>query len=157
MQQKLALYVGLACLSLLSAGAQEREATPAVVNPVLRSPLRPTLSLDGAWEFVTDPAGVGEEQQCFKPDHGLPDKISITVPGCWEAQGVGGLGNSTSVAPERSIRPLRGSYVGTAWYRKETTVPKEWAGKELWLKIGGVDAQGWFWVNGTYQIGRAHV
>jgi hypothetical protein len=150
MQQKLALYLGLACLSLLSAGAQEREATPAVVNPVLRSPLRPILSLDGPWEFVTDPAGVGEEQQWFKPDHGLPDKIAITVPGCWEAQGVGGPGNSTSVAPERSIRPLREAYVGTAWYRKETTVPKGWISKELWVKIGGVDAQGWFWVNGTY-------
>ena len=150
MQLKLAWYVGVACLSLLSAGAQEREATPAVVNPVLRSPLRPALSLDGPWGFVTDPAGVGEEQQWFNPDHGLPNKISITVPGCWEAQGVGGPGNSTSVAPERSIRPLRGSYVGTAWYRKEITVPQEWAGKELWLKIGGVDAQGWFWVNGNY-------
>lgn len=150
MQQKPALYVVLACLSLLTAGAQQREATPAVVNPVLRSSLRPAVSLDGPWEFATDPAGVGEEQQWFKPGHGLPNKTSITVPGCWEAQGVGGPGNSTSVAPERSIRPLRGSYVGTAWYRKETTVPNEWAGQELWLKIGGVHAQGWFWVNGTY-------
>ena len=24
------------------------------------------------------------------------------------------------------------------------------AGKQVWLKIGGVHAQGWFWVNGTY-------
>jgi hypothetical protein len=150
MQQKPALYVVLACLSLLTAGAQQREATPAVVNPVLRSLLRPAVSLDGPWEFATDPGGLGEAQQWFKPEHGLPNKTSITLPGSWEAQGVGGPGNSTSVAPERSIRPLRGSYVGTAWYRKEITVPKDWAGKELWLKIGGVHAQGWFWINGTY-------
>ena len=137
-------------MGLLTAWAQKREATPAVVNPVLRSPLRQTLSLDGTWDFATDPSGVGEAQQWFKPDHSLPHRITIKVPGCWEAQGVGGPGNSTTVTPERSIRPLRGSYVGTAWYRKEVTVPKRWAGKQLWLKIGGVDPQGWFWVNGTY-------
>ncbi len=33
---------------------QERPATPAVVNPVLRSTLRPTLSLDGDWDFTTE-------------------------------------------------------------------------------------------------------
>jgi hypothetical protein len=90
--------------------------------------LRQTLSLDGTCDFATDPSGVGEAQQWFKPDHSLPHRITIKVPGCWEAQGMGGPGNSTTVTPERSIRPLRGSYVGTAWYRKEVMVPKSWAG-----------------------------
>jgi beta-galactosidase len=150
MRLQLSVCVSLACLGLLSAGAQEREATPAVVNPALRSPLRQTLSLDGTWEYAVDPTGVGEEQKWFEPETALPNKTSLQVPGCWEAQGVGGPGNSTSVTPERSIRPLRGSYVGTGWYRKELTVPTSWAGKKVWLKIGGVHAQGWFWVNGTY-------
>jgi len=30
------------------------------------------------------------------------------------------------------------------------TAPSDWAGKQVWLKIGGVNAQGWFWVNGVY-------
>jgi beta-galactosidase len=150
MQQRLAVWFAVACVALLSAGAPQREATPALVNPALRSPLRQTLSLDGTWDFATDPAGVGEAQKWFNSNTPLPNKLPIAVPGCWEAQGVGGPGNSTTVTPERSIRPLRGSYVGTAWYRKELTLPKSWAGKQVWLKIGGVHAQGWFWVNGTY-------
>ncbi len=135
---------------LVPAWGQEREATPAVVNPVLRSPLRQTLSLDGIWDFAMDPSGQGEAQRWFSPEILLPNSIPIRVPGCWEAQGVGVTGNSTSVAPERSIRRLRGSYTGTAWYRKEFTLPREWAGKQVWLKLGGVHAEGWFWVTGRY-------
>ena len=116
----------------------------------MHSELRQTLSLDGEWDFATDPAGVGEKEEWFRPEKALPSKITLHVPGCWEAQGVGGPGNSNPTTPERSIRPLRGSYNGTGWYRKELTVPKDWAGKQVWLKIGGVHAQGWFWVNGTY-------
>jgi hypothetical protein len=138
------------CLGLTISQAQEREATPAVVNPALRSAIRQSLSLDGTWDFATDPSGVGEEQKWFSPGVELPNRISLQVPGCWEAQGVGGPGNSTTVTPERSIRPLRGSYVGTGWYRKELALPAAWAGQQVWLKIGGVHAQGWFWVNGTY-------
>ena len=147
---KAALLLPLMCLGLAISQAQEREATPAVVNPALRSALRLTLSLDGTWDFATDPSGVGEEQKWFSPEVSLPKAISLQVPGCWEAQGVGGPDNSNTVTPERSIRPLRGSYVGTGWYRKELALPGAWAGQQVWLKIGGVHAQGWFWVNGTY-------
>jgi len=127
-----------------------RDATPAVVNPAIHSPLRQTISLDGAWDFSTDPKQEGDQQKWFAPGVSLPDKIPIQVPGCWEAQAVGGPGNSVSVTPEQQTRPLRGSYVGAAWYRKELTLPADFAGKELWLKVGGVHAQGWFWVNGAF-------
>jgi len=135
---------------VLGCWGQEREASPAVVNPVLRSSLRQTLSLDGEWDFVTDPSGTGEQEKWFSPGAVWSNQIKLQVPGCWEAQGVGGPGNSTPATPERSVRPLRGSYSGTAWYRKQLTVPESWAGRQVWLKIGGVHAQGWFWVNGTY-------
>jgi hypothetical protein len=39
-------------------------------------------------------------------------------------------------------------YQGDAWYRKTVTIPEDWRGKRVWLKIGGVRSQGWFWVNG---------
>ncbi len=147
---RVAAIVWLVCLGESGAWALDRQATPAVVNPAVRSELRQTLSLDGDWDFATDPSGVGERDNWFSAETPVPGKITLRVPGCWEAQGVGGPGDSSTVTPERSIRPLRGSYVGTAWYRKEITLPKEWAGKQVWLKIGGVHAQGWFWVNGTY-------
>jgi len=127
-----------------------REATPAVVNPVFRSALRRTISLDGQWDFATDPNGVGEGQKWFLPKTALPGKVSIQVPACWEAQGVGGPGRTTTSAPERRVRRIIGSYVGAAWYRNRVAIPKAWAGRQVWLKVGGVSAQGWLWVNGTY-------
>ena len=127
-----------------------REATPAVVNPVFRSALRQTISLDGQWDFATDPNGVGEAKKWFLPKTALPGKVAIQVPACWEAQGIGGPGRTTSSAPERRVRRIIGSYVGTAWYKKRVAIPKAWAGKQVWLKVGGVSAQGWLWVNGTY-------
>jgi len=128
----------------------KREATPAVVNPALRSALRQTISLEGTWDFAMDPEKQGDKEKWFSPKVDLPNKIDIQVPGCWEAQGVGGPGASVSVTPEQRSRPLRGSYIGTGWYKKEVILPVDWAKKEIWLKIGGVHSQGWFWVNGTY-------
>jgi len=148
------LGLGLGLLMSLGAGASAqppgREATPAVANPALRSEHRATLSLDGKWQFAVDPGKKGEAEEWYRPDVALPDATTIQVPGCWEAQGVGGEGVSVSVTPERVNRPLRGSYVGTAWYKKHVTVPPEWRGKEIWIKFGGVHAQGWFWANGTF-------
>ena len=60
--------LSLVVLGLATGQAREREATPAVANPALRSPLRQTLSLDGPWNFATDPAGVGEDQKWFSPE-----------------------------------------------------------------------------------------
>jgi len=145
---------GLALLAGMGLEAAEpvagREATPAVVNPALRSEHRAALSLDGEWEFAVDPEGRGETGGWFRPEARLPEAMTIRVPGCWEAQGVGGEGVSVSVTPEQRNRPLRGSYVGAAWYRKQVTVPAAWRGREIWLKFGGVHAQGWFWANGTF-------
>lgn len=151
-RMKLLLMLGM----LMSLGAdalaqeQSRAATPAVVNPALRSQLRQTMSLDGKWDFSIDPKRQGDKEHWYRPDVPLPNATKIQVPNCWEAQGIGGEGMSVSVTPEQANRPLRGSYVGTAWYKKRVTIPAQWRGKEIWLKFGGVHAQGWFWANGTF-------
>ena len=149
--QMLAAAALLGCL-IQDAHAQGkgREGSPAVVSPVVASPLRQAISLDGTWDFATDPNQIGEAQKWFEPATALPGKQSIQVPGCWEAQGIGGPGLSPTVTPERSARPLRGSYVGAAWYRKEVKIPMGWKDKRIWLKVGGVNAQGWFYVNGGF-------
>jgi hypothetical protein len=149
----LLLFMGLLLIQVTVVLAQEphREATPTVVNPVLRSSFRQTMSLDGKWDFAIDPTGVGETQKWYEPNVLLPNKIRIQVPGCWEAQGIGGRGPNLPLhPPEQANRTLIGSYVGTAWYKKYVTIPEQWQGKEIWLKVGGVNAQGWFWANGAY-------
>lgn len=54
----------------------------------LDSEFRKRLSLDGEWEFQLDPKEEGLAQQWFRPEKSLSSKIR--VPGCWQAQGIGG-------------------------------------------------------------------
>ncbi len=148
--------VALACVFQTDAWAQvddslsaTREATPAVVNPVILSPHRQTLGLDGTWDFAADPFAIGVDQGWYRPDVALPNSVSLQVPGCWEAQGIGDPGSNVSILPNYSVGRMRHVYMGVAWYRKNVVVPADWAGNQVWLKIGGVQAQGWFWVNGS--------
>ncbi len=128
-----------------------RKAQPAVVNPAVHSPLQDVVSLRGEWEFVTQ--GVAPSRHPYwrafysKP---WPGSEILQVPGCWEAQGVGepGMGDSWDCKWDHCAKPLRNRYEGEAWYRKTVDVPAAWTGKRVWLKIGGVRSQGWFWVNG---------
>ena len=114
------------------AYAQEtREACPAVVNSVCVSPLQKVISLDGTWQFALDREGKGRQQQWYQPDSDMPKQSTIEVPACWEAQGYK-------------------DYSGAAWYKKTLTIPTQWNQMLVWLKIGAVNSQGWFWVNGKY-------
>lgn len=129
-----------------------RPALPALVNPVVKSPLQSVVSLRGKWEFIPrDTAPLrhpGWHAFYSKPWHG---SRTIQVPGCWEAQGVGspGMGDSWDCKWDHCSKPLRSVYKGDAWYRKTVAIPENWRGKRVWLKIGGVRSQGWFWVNNT--------
>lgn len=128
-----------------------RKALPAVVNPAVRGPLQDVLSLGGEWEFVTK--GVAPSRHSSwgafyaKP---WPGSRTLHVPGCWEAQGVGkpGMGDSWDCKWDHCAKPLRAIYQGEAWYRRTVDIPARWTGKRVWLKVGGVRSQGWFWVNG---------
>lgn len=152
-----------ALLALASLGAQtpavdeakvEREGVPTLVNPAIRSDLRPTLDLNGEWDFAVDPKLSGESAGWYQPGNALPSARTITVPGCWEAQGVGEPGMSHAeekkLAFELVNLPLCSAYAGAAWYKRRVTVPAAWQGKQVWLKLGGINCQGWIWVNGTY-------
>lgn len=128
-----------------------RPATPALVNPAVRSPLQSVVSLRGEWEFTTHgTAPLRHPVWSAFYSKPWPGARTIQVPGCWEAQGVGspGMGDSWDCKWDHCSKPLHAVYKGDAWYRKTVTVPEEWRGKRVWLKIGGVRSQGWFWVNG---------
>ena len=131
---------------------QQRQATPAIVNPVLRSNLSQTISLDGTWDFAIDPEKIGQEKQWYLPDVELPNKRDIQVPGCWEAQGVGqpGRSNEGTAGFETYGHMMFTNYGGAAWYRKTVKVPAMWQDNKIWLKIGGINSVGWIWVNGTF-------
>ena len=139
---------------------------PAVVNPVGREASPDVISLRGEWEFVTQPKSFCRRYRHTKVPFAKVDENTpaqrhssmdtpwsaarrIMVPGAWEAQGVGEPGMSTPWDPlwDCSTKKLNHVYMGEGWYRKDIALPQEWRGKKIWLKIGGVRSQGWFWVN----------
>jgi Glycosyl hydrolases family 2, sugar binding domain/Glycosyl hydrolases family 2/Glycosyl hydrolases family 2, TIM barrel domain len=133
---------------VLPGAARLPQPTPTIVNPVFRSKIRSFLSLDGEWRFAFDPSGIGEKERWYATV--APYSRTIQVPGPWEAQGAGQPGLSHPTHIEGYPIPPRNEYVGDAWYQKEFLVPSGWNGKHIWLKVGAVNSEGWFWVNGTY-------
>lgn len=134
------------------------QASPTVVNPVFRSAIRPWQTLDGKWPLILDPEQRGIRERWFEPDFspsGTASVHQVSVPGTWEANGIGKPGLSNPTSRELSRIFLKNKYVGVGWYQKPFTVPAEFSGKRVWLKIGGVNSLGLFWVNGKY-LGTLH-
>ncbi len=87
---------------------------------------RPHLSLDGPWQFCTDPEGR------FTPTTLLDEQtLPITVPAPWQAQ-----------SPEWRF------YAGVAWYSRDIDIPDEWFGdRVIVLGFGAVDYLAEVWLN----------
>ncbi|MDO5552545.1 MAG: glycoside hydrolase family 2 TIM barrel-domain containing protein [Planctomycetia bacterium] len=129
-----------------------QEATPAVVNPVVRYDASKILSLRGPWEIVPDSTLLGRHRMGKGPDWNEPDWSgvrTINVPSCWEAEGLGEPGTGLHWDPvfDCNPRPLKHIYMGVVRYRKTITLPADWSGQQIWLAIGGVKSEGYFWVN----------
>ena len=168
------LVAAAACVGLVLHGEELQgvdtwagiKPLPAVVNPVGREASPYFISLRGEWEFVTQPkafcrryrhtktpfAKVDEQTPAIcrsRMDTPWSEARKIHVPGAWEAQGVGEPGMSIPWDPlwDSSPKKINHIYMGEGWYRKDVVLPSGWNGKKVWLKIGGVKSQGWFWVN----------
>ena len=168
------LMAAVACVGLALHGEELQgvdtwagiKPLPAVVNPVGREASPDVISLRGEWEFVTQPkafcrryrhtktpfAKVDEQTSAVcrsRMDTPWSEARKIHVPGAWEAQGVGEPGLSIPWDPlwDSSPKKINHIYMGEGWYRKDEVLPSGWNGKKVWLKIGGVKSQGWFWVN----------
>ena len=133
-----------------------RKAHPAVVNPVVGQTTGHVISLCGEWDFTTfEREGRDENPQRngiwgkFYCGENWKHARKIVVPGCWEAQGVGKpeMGHSWDAKWDDEPKPLRHVYMGSGWYLRRAAIPSSWAGKRVWLKIGGIRALGHVWVN----------
>ena len=82
-------------------------------------------SLDGAWQFTTDPAVAGGQGGQWD---------TMTVPGNWDMQ------------------PGYAKYRGKAWYRRDFTVPADWKGRQVRLRFGAVYHEAGVTLNGR-QLG----
>ena len=130
-----------------------------VVNPIGRETADANiLSLRGEWTFSQRSPSTWRNashritwQGFDEPGVPWENARSSQVPGCWEFQGVGeaGVGRPWKCWWDSAPTPLRHQFEGDCLYLKRVTIPADWKGKRIWLAIGAVNSQGWFWLNDT--------
>ncbi|XVH33100.1 glycoside hydrolase family 2 protein (plasmid) [Haloferacaceae archaeon DSL9] len=95
---------------------------------------RYSATLDGAWEFVTDPENVGRTERWYEPEASWPDRIrTVTIPWSWEE--------------DEAYR----DYTGTAWYRRRFDAESvQLDGRTAAIRFGAVDYETSVWLNGEH-------
>jgi beta-glucuronidase len=107
-----------------------------VLYPI-QNAFRSTIDLSGLWKFRVDPTNIGEQEKWFE---GFDSDLEIAVPGSWNEQ-----------LEEAGLM----HYVGSAWYFTSVTLPAEFEGKSLELRVGSADYHATVWVNGAC-LGENH-
>ena len=92
------------------------------------------LCLNGEWGFEIDQGDSGIHRGLLERE--LND--TITVPFCPESK-LSGIENH--------------DYYNAVWYRRQVTIPAEWAGRRTLLRFQAVDYDSTVWVNGE-EVGR---
>lgn len=95
------------------------------------------VTLNGAWNFKTDPYNRGEIDVWYNPDTKYRNWDNMEVPGNWD------LYNEYA------------EYVGNAWYSRSFDVKDEWKGQAVRLVFQSVYNDCKVWVNGN-KIGENH-
>jgi hypothetical protein len=119
---------------------------PCLLVAIGRAAARETVSLDGTWNFATDPGDRGETQQWYRPGVKLPAMPlpgyapaangAIRVPGIWDNQGYG-----------TETENARHNFVGKGWYKRQVAILRAWAGRRVFLVITGVSRYAKAWIN----------
>ena len=147
----------------------EDETVNAVNRLPARTPIRPTdarwtMSLDGEWDFT------------FVNDSRVPGVFSrrgvgkIVVPGCWQLKARNQDGSPMEVdpplytnakypfafdPPRVTTEPTDKSWTSYVFrnphgiYRKRVTLPDDWAGRRVTLRLNGYSSAVYVRVNGT--------
>ena len=92
------------------------------------TPSRKTIDLGGTWQFAIDSSRIGIQEKWFA--HILPD--SVQLPGTMD-ENHKGIPNKNRQETMRLSRELM--YDGMAWYQKTVSIPEDWKGKSIRLKM----------------------
>ncbi|MFF3925709.1 glycoside hydrolase family 2 protein [Paenibacillus lactis] len=89
-------------------------------------------NLNGKWQFEIDHGKSGKDRGLADP--GCELSGTITVPFC----------------PESKLSGVEyKDFMAAVWYKRDFTVPKDWAGGRILLHFGAVDYAAEVWVNGA--------
>ena len=92
---------------------------------------RRAVKLDGMWKFSLDPQTQGEREGW---PQGLPTQERIPVPASFQ-----------DFFTDKDTR----EYAGDFWYETKFFLPREWAGKRLFLRFGSVTHRAVVYCNGV--------
>ncbi|HTJ78180.1 MAG TPA: glycoside hydrolase family 2 TIM barrel-domain containing protein [Rariglobus sp.] len=108
-------------------------------------------SLNGEWKFqwVSKPAD--RPLDFWRVDFNDTDWKTIPVPSNVEVQGYGIPIYTNIRYPWKKAEPplIPDDFNAVSSYRKTFTVPKNWAGREVFLTFDGVNSFFYLWINGT--------
>lgn len=104
------------------------------------------ISLAGEWQFAMDSTDVGITERWF--DRSFADKIRL--PGTTDEAGYGVPNTLPPSIGKPQILHLtrKNSYIGPAWYLREITIPSDWKGKNIELKLERAIWQTKVWIDG---------
>ena len=139
------------------ASEAEMVADAAYARPWERTASSRYLLLSGKWKFHWVKAPEERPVNFFKPAYDVSAWEEIDVPSCWEMKGYGTplytnvtypfLNNPPFIQAQRGYTMEKEpNPVGS--YRREFTLPADWAGKEVYLHFDGVYSAFYVWVNG---------
>lgn len=104
------------------------------------------MNIAGDWTVQLDSADIGLKKGWQNRSFIQPMKL----PGTTDDAGLG-VANKLKPSLEKlqmSHLTRKNSYVGAAWYSREITIPKNWKGKELLLKLERVIWKTNVWIDG---------
>ncbi len=105
-------------------------------------------SLNGDWKFTYVDKVAERNQDFYKTDLDDSQWKNIKVPSNWELQGFGIPIYTNVVYPFPKNPPFVGPDDPVGTYRKMFTVPKDWDGKEVFLRFGSITGCATVTVNG---------
>ena len=175
--------IASAALSALAALAEPNDWENTAVNSRNREPARaysmPLASVDAALTDALEPAtpyrvslnGIWKISWCgnpalrpldfWKTDFDDSSWFTIDVPSCVEMRGFGSPGYVNVRYPHANKWPRilnrdteQPDYNPVSSYRRTFTVPKDWAGRDVFIRFDGVYSAYYVWVNGQ-QVGYA--
>ena len=175
--------IAAAALSALAALAEPNDWENTAVNSRNREPARaysmPLASADAALTDALEPAtpyrislnGTWKISWCgnpalrpldfWKTDFDDSSWFTIDVPSCVEMRGFGSPGYVNVRYPHANKWPRilnrdteKPDYNPVSSYRRTFTVPKDWAGRDVFIRFDGVYSAYYVWVNGQ-QVGYA--
>ncbi|RVU02297.1 glycoside hydrolase family 2 [Novosphingobium umbonatum] len=130
----------IAATSLPVAVLAANPSAPTQVAPASAN----TLSLDGQWQFslALNEADAQAMAGFYALGYDASRFVSTPVPSNWALQGF----------EDPHYKPFK-TEASQGFYRKDFTVPADWAGKRVLLHFGGVWSSAEVWVNGK-PLGR---